>query len=76
MNLPRTEQFKDWKPEGYDKSIEEIRREIGPDLSDDDLLLKILIPGKPGKSAEPKKKAAPPRGEIHPDPWPIRRVSL
>jgi pyruvate carboxylase len=59
MNLPRTKQFENWKPEGYDKPIEELRRKIGPDLSDDDLLLKILIPGKPVKKAEPKKKAAP-----------------
>ena len=56
MNLSRTEHFKNWTPEGYDKPIEELRREIGQELSDDDLLLKILIPGKPVKRAEPKKK--------------------
>jgi pyruvate/oxaloacetate carboxyltransferase len=55
MNSPRIKEFLDWKPEGYLKSIEELRREIGPDLSDDDLLLKILIPGKPVKKAEPRK---------------------
>jgi pyruvate/oxaloacetate carboxyltransferase/biotin carboxyl carrier protein len=63
MNLPRTREFESWKPEGYDKPIEELRREIGPELSDDDLLLKILIPGKPVKRAEPKKKAPPPAGK-------------
>jgi biotin carboxyl carrier protein len=68
MDLPRTEQFKNWKPEGYDKSIEEIRREIGPDLPDDDLLLKILIPGKPGKSAKPRKR--PPLPAVKPTPTP------
>ena len=59
MSLPRTKQFLNWKPEGYEKSVEEMRQEIGPELSDDDLLLKILIPGKPVKRAEPKKKASP-----------------
>jgi pyruvate/oxaloacetate carboxyltransferase/biotin carboxyl carrier protein len=60
MSLPRTKEFLNWKPEGYDKSVDEFRREIGPELSDDDLLLKILIPGKPVKSGEPKKTVTPP----------------
>lgn len=60
MSSPRVKQFANWKPEGYEKSIEELRREIGSDLSDDDLLLKILIPGKPIKRGEPKKAATPP----------------
>jgi len=60
MGLPRTKEFLNWKPEGYDKSVEELRREIGPELSDDDLLLKILIPGKPMKPGEPKKTVTPP----------------
>jgi biotin carboxyl carrier protein len=59
MNSPRAKQFVNWKPEGYEKSIEEFRREIGPGLSDDELLLKILIPGKPVKRSEPKKPIAP-----------------
>jgi pyruvate/oxaloacetate carboxyltransferase len=59
MSSPRVKQFMNWKPEGYDKSVEEFRREIGPGLSDDELLLKILIPGKPVKRGEPKKAAAP-----------------
>jgi oxaloacetate decarboxylase alpha subunit len=60
MSSPRVKQFANWKPEGYEKSIEELRREIGSDLSDDDLLLKILIPGKPIKRGELKKTATPP----------------
>jgi pyruvate/oxaloacetate carboxyltransferase len=60
MSLPRAKQFVNWKPEGYEKSVEELRREIGPELSDDDLLLRILIPGKPVKHAEPKKPSTPP----------------
>ena len=46
MSLPRTKEFLNWKSEGYDKSVEELRQEAGQELSDDDLLLKILIPGK------------------------------
>jgi pyruvate/oxaloacetate carboxyltransferase len=68
MNLPRIKEFLNWKPEGYLKSIEELRREIGPELSDDDLLLKILIPGKPLKKAESTKQAripAAPKATVH-----------
>jgi pyruvate/oxaloacetate carboxyltransferase/biotin carboxyl carrier protein len=57
MSLPRTREFLDWKPGGYFKSVEELRQEIGPDLSDDDLLLKILIPGRQSKLAKPGKDA-------------------
>ena len=60
MSLHRTKEFLNWKPEGYLKSVKELRREIGPELSDDDLLLKILIPGKPVKRGEPKKAATSP----------------
>jgi pyruvate/oxaloacetate carboxyltransferase len=70
MGLPRTRQLENWKPDGYEKSIEELRREIGPDLSDDDLLLKILIPGKSVKPAEPGKKAPPPAVKAAAPPGP------
>ena len=46
-SLPRTRQFVNWTPEGYLKPVDELRKEIGPELSDHDLLLKILIPGTP-----------------------------
>jgi pyruvate/oxaloacetate carboxyltransferase/biotin carboxyl carrier protein len=55
MGLPRTREFRDWKPEGFFKSVEELRKEIGPELSDDELLLKILIPGKPVIRKMPRK---------------------
>ncbi|PKN28275.1 MAG: carboxyltransferase [Deltaproteobacteria bacterium HGW-Deltaproteobacteria-21] len=66
MNSPRVKQFKNWKPEGYDKPIEEFRREIGPELSDDDLLLKILIPGKPVRRNESGKAepSAPSKAKV------------
>ena len=56
MSLPRTKEFLNWKPERYLKSVEELRQEIGPELSDDDLLLRILIPGKTLKRGEPKEQ--------------------
>lgn len=60
MNSPRTQQFLNWKPEGYEKTVEEFRREVGPELSDDDLLLRILRPGKPVRRSESKKTGAQP----------------
>jgi pyruvate/oxaloacetate carboxyltransferase len=60
MSLPRAKEFANWKPEGYFKSVEELRQEIGPELSDDELLLRILIPGKPIKRGEPRKEVKPP----------------
>ena len=60
MGLPRTKEFLNWKPEEYLKSVEELRQEIGPELSDDDLLLRILIPGKPLKRGEPKEPVTAP----------------
>jgi pyruvate/oxaloacetate carboxyltransferase len=60
MSLPRAEKFRNWKPVGYDKSVEELRREIGPELSDDDLLLRVLLPGSRVKPGEPRKRATRP----------------
>jgi pyruvate/oxaloacetate carboxyltransferase/biotin carboxyl carrier protein len=60
MGLPRTKELLDWRPEGYLKSVEQLRQELGPDLSDDDLLLKVLIPGGPAKrKGAPSSSAAP-----------------
>ncbi|HSW37936.1 MAG TPA: pyruvate carboxylase subunit B [Acidobacteriota bacterium] len=55
MSLPRTGELTDWMPEGFLKSSEELRREIDPELSDDDLLLRVLIPGKPAAKTEAKR---------------------
>ncbi len=59
MNLPRRKEFLDWESDGYDKSIEALRAENGPELSDDELLLKILIPGKAVKPGAPVKASPP-----------------
>ncbi len=58
-SLPRTREFHNWTSEGYDKSIDDLRKEFDPELSDDDLLLKILIPGMPPKQDESPKVAKP-----------------
>ena len=60
MSLPRTKEFLNWRPDGFLKSVDELRNEIGPELSDDDLILKILIPGKPPKRSEAAQQAAAP----------------
>jgi pyruvate/oxaloacetate carboxyltransferase len=57
--LPQGEEFKGWKPEGYFKSFEELRGEIGPDLDDEDLLLTILIPGYKKENLSRKPAATP-----------------
>jgi pyruvate carboxylase len=60
MGLPQARNLRNWKPAGYDKSVEELRREIGPELSDDELLLRILIPGGQVKPGKPGKTAVRP----------------
>jgi len=62
-SLPRTKEFQNWTSEAYDKSVEELRKEFGPELADDDLLLKVLIPGKPPKPGEAKKVTKPPQAK-------------
>lgn len=54
MELPRTRKFEDWKPEGYLKSVEELREETSPGVSDDELLLEVIIPGGFVKRKGPK----------------------
>lgn len=60
MSFPRTKEFLNWQPVNYLKSVEEVRKEVGPELSDDELLLRALIPGRPIKRGEPKKKTSTP----------------
>jgi biotin carboxyl carrier protein len=58
LSLPRTKQFFDWTPDSYFKSVEELRQEIGPELSDDELLLRVLIPGKPAKTGKAEAQSS------------------
>lgn len=70
MATPRGKQLANWQPQGRFKPLEEIRKEVGPDLSDDELLLKIMVPGQPLKRTEQKKPARRPAGK------PIAPVSV
>ena len=60
MNSPRTKEFLNWQPEGYLKTVEELRAEIGPDLSDDELLIRIVVPGVQLKRGGSKKEIKTP----------------
>jgi oxaloacetate decarboxylase alpha subunit len=42
MNLPKTQELLDWKP--VQPSIEEMRREFGEDLSEDEFLFRTAVP--------------------------------
>jgi pyruvate/oxaloacetate carboxyltransferase len=66
MNLPRTKEFIDWQAEGFLKSIEDLRQEIGPELSDDELILRILIPGKRSPEKPVVKQGSAPEAEAAP----------
>jgi hypothetical protein len=66
MSLPQAEKLRNWKPVGYDKSVEELRREIGPELSDDELLLRILIPG--GHASPGRRRLGPRSRQGRPRP--------
>jgi oxaloacetate decarboxylase alpha subunit len=42
MKLPKAQEFLDWKP--VQPSLEEMRREFGEDLSDDEFLYRTAVP--------------------------------
>ena len=63
MSSVKAEALKNWQPQGRFKPLDHIRKEIGPDLSDDELLLKIMVPGKPPKPGESGKKVKPHLGK-------------
>ena len=46
-------------PQGRFRPLEDLRQEVGPDLSDDDLLLKIVIPGWSAKGTASHAAGAP-----------------
>jgi pyruvate carboxylase len=59
LGLPEAQKLRGWQPQGRHKPIEELRREVGPELSDDELLLKILIPGRGAQAAKPRVQPVP-----------------
>ncbi|MGD0231194.1 MAG: pyruvate carboxylase subunit B [Syntrophorhabdales bacterium] len=64
----RAKELSSWQPQGRFKPLEEIRKEVGPELSDDELLLKIMVPGRPVKTGQTKKKIETPsaKREVRP----------
>ena len=59
FSLPEAKKLADWVPQGRFRPLEDLRREVGPDLSDDDLLLKIVIPGWSAKGTASHAAGAP-----------------
>jgi pyruvate/oxaloacetate carboxyltransferase len=72
MSSPRSKEFLNWQPEGYLKSVEHLRAEIGPDLSDDDLLVRVVVPGAQLKRGESKTETKSPATK---PPVPVRLTS-
>jgi pyruvate/oxaloacetate carboxyltransferase len=60
MSEPRAKALANWKPQGRFKPLEEIRKEVGPDLSDDELLLKIMVPARPLKPIDRETRSTTP----------------
>lgn len=60
LSAPRAKELANWQPQGRFKPLEEIRNEVGPDLSDDELLLKIMVPGRPVKPTDREKSSTVP----------------
>ena len=60
FSLPEAKKLASWRPQGRHRPLEELRQEVGPLLSDDELLLKIVIPGWGTKGSKPAAMAASP----------------
>lgn len=45
MSRPEAKKFIDWEPEGRNKPLSELRDAVGHEYSDDEFLLRLLIPG-------------------------------
>lgn len=64
MSAPRAKELANWQPQGRFQPLEVIRNEVGPDLSDDELLLKIIVPGRSLRPADRQKKATVPDRKV------------
>jgi pyruvate/oxaloacetate carboxyltransferase/biotin carboxyl carrier protein len=56
MALPEAKKFINWQPTGRNKSLAELRDEVGHEYSDDEFLLRLLIPGMAAKGGGAQKK--------------------
>lgn len=54
--LPEAKELLHWQPTKRNKPLESIRAEIGPDLSDEEFLLRALIPGRAVMAKKASKK--------------------
>lgn len=57
LGLPEARKLAGWQPRRRSKPLAELRQEVGPELSDDELLLRVVIPGRGSKAAAPKAPA-------------------
>ncbi|GAB6908271.1 Pyruvate carboxylase (modular protein) [Desulfosarcina cetonica] len=62
MALPRAQELADWQPQGRFKSLDALREEFGNDLSDDNLILRAMVPGLSFKNGKMKKPINKPIG--------------
>ncbi len=60
MATPRAKELANWQPQRRFKPLEVIRNEVGSDLSDDELLLKIMVPGRPLKATDRERRSTAP----------------
>ena len=70
---PEAKAIMDWKPVNRYKPLDQLRQEVGADLSDDEFLLQLLIPGVNAKkfaekvaAAEEKKASTPLKRQFKP----------
>lgn len=72
-SIPEAKAILNWTPVNRFKPLEQLRQEIGPELTDDEFLLQLLIPGVNAKkfaakveAAEKSKKSAKPKAPAKP----------
>ncbi|MHB9149885.1 MAG: biotin/lipoyl-containing protein [Thermoleophilia bacterium] len=69
FSLPEAEKLRHWQPQGRHRPLDELRAEVGPDLTDDELLLRLVIPGwRPGAGRAPTPGATSQTASAVPPP--------
>ena len=80
MALPEAKKFINWKPTGRNRSLAELRDEIGHEYSDDEFLLRVLIPGMSSERVVPEntkpEKIFPPAGASRTASSPAQELSM